>query len=62
METHCKHYSATRVKNGRFRIYGPSGSVDWVIFGKRSDIDVEPLKTSVDVKGGGPYKWIKNKE
>jgi hypothetical protein len=57
-DTECKSYSATRVKNGRFRIYGECGTVDWVVFGKRADIEVEPLKTSVDIKGSGPYRWL----
>ncbi len=57
-DTECKSYSATRIKNGRFKIYGPCGTVDWVVFGKRADIEVEPLKASVDVKGNGPYRWI----
>lgn len=56
-DTECKTYSATRVKNGRFRIYGPCGTVDWVVFGKRAGIEVEPLKSAVNVKGEGPYKW-----
>lgn len=57
-DTECKLYSATRVKDGRFRIYGPCGTVDWVVFGKRADIEVEPLKSTVDVKGNGPYRWL----
>jgi len=31
---------------------------NWLVLGKRHDIDVEVEKTSVNVKGKGPYKWI----
>ena len=30
----------------------------WHVHGKRADVDVEPLKSTVKVKGNGPYKWI----
>jgi hypothetical protein len=58
VDTEPKTYAATPVKNNSFRIYGPEGTVSWVVYGKRGHIEVEPLKTSVDVKGSGPYKWI----
>ena len=57
-DTEVKTYAATPVKNNSFRIYGPEGTVSWVVYGSRSSIEVEPLKTSVIVNGLGPYKWI----
>jgi hypothetical protein len=57
-DTEVKTYAATPVKNNSFRIYGPEGTVSWVVYGSRTTIEVEPLKASVDVKGSGPYKWI----
>jgi hypothetical protein len=51
-------YKVTAVKNGKFKIYGPKGSVNWIVYGSRGDIEVEPLRSNVDVKGNGPYKWI----
>ena len=51
-------YAATPIKNNKFRIYGKPGKVSWVVYGSRGNIEVEPLKSSVDVKGDGPYKWI----
>ena len=51
-------YAATPVKNGKFRVYGKPGKVSWVVYGSRGSIEVEPLKSSVDVKGDGPYKYI----
>ena len=57
-DTEPKTYAATPVRNNSFRIYGPEGTVSWVVYGKRGDIEVEPLKTSVNVKGTGPYRLI----
>ena len=57
-DTVPKTYAATPVKNNSFRIYGLNGTVSWIVYGKRGDIDVEPLKASVNVKGTGPYRWI----
>ena len=50
--------NATRVKDNKFRIYGDPGPVDWVVYGSRGNIEVEPLKKSTVVNGDGPYKWI----
>jgi hypothetical protein len=51
-------YKVTDVKDGKFKIYGPKGSVNWIVYGSRGEIEVEPLKSSVNVKGDGPYKYI----
>jgi hypothetical protein len=51
-------YKVTEVKDGKFKIYGPKGRVNWIVYGSRGDIEVEPLKSSVNVQGDGPYKWI----
>jgi hypothetical protein len=48
----------SRVKNGRFCVYGPPGEFFWTVYGKRINIDPEPLKHLVEVKGQGPYRWI----
>ncbi len=50
--------NATKVKDNKFRIYGDPGQVDWVVYGSRGYFDVEPIKSSVNVKGAGPYRWI----
>ena len=31
---------------------------NWIVYGKRNDIEVEPLKSKTSVKGDGPYRWI----
>ena len=53
-----KQFRVTKVFNNQFRVYGRNGEFFWLVQGKRSDIEVEPLKTHVNVKGNGPYKWI----
>ena len=48
----------SEVENNSFTVYGENCKFFWLVQGKRADIEVEPLKNSVDVKGTGPYKWI----
>jgi hypothetical protein len=48
----------TEVENGSFTVHGLPGPFFWTVFGKRFDIDAEPLKKDVDIKGDGPYKYI----
>ena len=58
IDTEPKIYAASKIVNNKFKIYGPKGKASWLVFGKRGDINVEPLKSSVNVKGDGPYKYI----
>jgi hypothetical protein len=48
----------SEVENNSFTVYGENCKFFWLVQGKRDDIDVEPLKENVDVKGNGPYRWI----
>lgn len=50
--------NAGMVENNTFTVYGDSCEFFWTVFGKRFDINVEPVKTSVNVKGNGPYLYI----
>lgn len=50
--------TATEVENGCFEVYGEPGPFHWVVYGSRAPITVEPLKSEVEVKGDGPYKYI----
>ena len=55
--------AATRVKQGRFKVFKTNRTtfpceLDYVVFGKRHDIAIEPDKSTVKVKGNGPYTWI----
>ena len=51
-------YETTRIKNNSFEVYGKNGSFYWIVYGKRSSVNVEPLKSTVEVSGYGPYKYI----
>jgi len=50
--------SEVNEENGTFKVFGKSGKFFWHVYGKRHSIQVEPLKSTVDIKGSGPYKWI----
>lgn len=45
-------------EDGTFEIVGDPGKVNWVVYGKRHDIRVEPLRSDVSVRGDGPYKYL----
>jgi hypothetical protein len=53
-----ENYEVSKVVDGVFNVYGPPGEFFWHVYGMRGAIEVEPLKSSVEVKGSGPYKWI----
>jgi hypothetical protein len=48
----------SEIENNSFFVYGDNSKFNWLVHGKRHDIEIEPLKSKVDVKGSGPYKWI----
>ena len=50
--------NASEVENGKFIVYGENAKFYWLVQGKRYDIEVEPDKNSVDIKGNGPYLYI----
>ena len=51
-------FAASKVINGSFQVHGPPGEFYWHVYGSRGSINTEPNKTSVTVKGDGPYKYI----
>jgi len=51
---------STEVENNCFNVYGENSKFFWIVYGKRFDILVEPLKSSVNLKGSGPYTWIES--
>jgi len=53
-----KVYNFDEIQNNAFTVYGENGKFHWLVIGKRFDIDVEPYKKDVIVKGDGPYLWI----
>jgi hypothetical protein len=60
--------SSSRINNGQFTVYRlpllgkdtltQISYFDWTVFAKRNDINAEPYKKDVVVKGDGPYKYI----
>ena len=46
------------VKNNCFTVYGEPGPFTWILYARRQSIEVEPLKSEVNVRGEGPYKYI----
>ena len=51
-------YNASKVINNSFVVFGENGKFFWIVYGKRYNIVIEPIKTEVVLKGSGPYKWI----
>jgi hypothetical protein len=51
-------YGVSKVVDGKFTVYGPNGSFNWLAIGSRNNFEVEPSKGDVNVRGDGPYKWI----
>ncbi len=51
-------YNSTEVDaNGHFTVYGENGKFHWTVMGKRGNINIEPNKNEVTIKGVGPYTW-----
>jgi hypothetical protein len=50
--------NAGEVEHSKFNVYGENCKFYWTVYGKRYDIDIEPEKGSVDIKGNGPYLYI----
>jgi hypothetical protein len=46
------------VTDGIFKVFGEPGLFNWVVYGKRDSINIEPLKTDVTLLGDGPYTYI----
>ena len=55
---------ATRVVQNKFTVYSdrPSIEFDFIVFGKRRSLDVEPLREGVVIQGSGPYTWLEKKK
>ena len=54
-----KTFNTSRVKDNKFIVYGDAGEFFWLVHGTRHEFEIEPLKTSVVVKGNDtPYTWI----
>ena len=52
------NYNVSEVKDNKFAVYGNNGKFYWMVYGTRQELDVDPNKSDVVVKGEGPYLWI----
>jgi len=56
------YLSTSQIVNNKFTVYSSVKEEPvkfyWHVYGKRHDIEIEPLKYQINVKGDGPYKWI----
>jgi hypothetical protein len=52
------NYVATLPEENKFTVHGCPGKFSWIVYGKRATVEVEPYKSSVNVHGDGPYRWI----
>jgi hypothetical protein len=55
--------AVSKVKEGKFKVYTATChstpcAFDYLVFGNRFPIQVEPKKAEVVVKGSGPYTWL----
>jgi hypothetical protein len=55
--------AVTRVTLGKFKVFKTNkitftSTFDYLVFGKRCAIEVEPEKSKVVIKGQGPYTWL----
>ena len=56
-----KNYNTSEVENNSFNVYGINGKFNWLVHGKRHEIDVEPDKDKYSLKANGPYTWLTKK-
>ena len=52
-------HTTSEVENNEFTVYGDCGSFFWHVYGERRSIIVEPNKEDVEVKGDGPYTYMR---
>lgn len=50
--------NSSEVVDNKFTVYGENCRFHWIVYGKRLDIEVEPMKSETNVKGDGPYLYI----
>jgi hypothetical protein len=53
--------ASSRVKNNMFKVFGKNCKFNWLVHGKRSNIDVEPRREDYVKHGDGPYTYLVKK-
>jgi hypothetical protein len=53
-----------RFSSNKFTVHSdrPGVEFDFIVFGKRRSLDIEPLRDDVIVHGSGPYTWLQKKK
>jgi hypothetical protein len=46
--------------SGAFQVLGDEGDFFWTVYGERCAVDVEPLRSEVEMHGSGPYRWLEH--
>lgn len=50
--------ASSEIENGKFKVHSNTYTkFNWIVYGLRQPLIVEPNKSDVQVKGQGPYKW-----
>jgi hypothetical protein len=60
-EVNERIYTASNVKNNQFKVFGKNGKFNWIAYGERSSIVVEPSKDDYILSGDGPYTYLQPK-
>jgi len=55
-------YTTSEVENNEFTVYGDSGSFFWHLYGERAQVNTEPNKEDVELRGEGPYTYLRSKQ
>ena len=50
--------NSSEVVDNEFTVYGENCLFHWIVYGKRLNLEVEPIKSETNVKGEGPYLYI----
>ena len=50
--------NSSEIENNAFKVYGENAKFHWTVYGNRHNINVEPDKDTVNIKGDGPYLYI----
>jgi hypothetical protein len=51
-------YETSEIEDNKFKVYGSNGSFYWIVYAERKQIEVEPNKSKVTLRGDGPYTYL----
>ncbi len=53
----ARSYAASPITNNELSVFGPHGKFQWLVIGKRCDIESE-IDKGTEIKGEGPYSFL----